>query len=41
MFILLAGVAYTVLLFSWQWLLCHQDKKNLQVGQKPKAVSVS
>ena len=25
--ILLAGVAYTTLLFSWQWLLYHQDKK--------------
>ena len=25
--ILLAGVAYTTLLFSWQWLLSHQDKK--------------
>ena len=25
--ILLAGVAYTTLLFSWQWLLRHQDKK--------------
>ena len=25
--ILLTGVAYTVLLFSWQWLLHHQDKK--------------
>ena len=25
--ILLAGVAYTTLLFSWQWLLHHQDKK--------------
>ena len=25
--ILLAGVAYTAVLFSWQWLLRHQDKK--------------
>ena len=25
--ILLAGTAYTTLLFSWQWLLHHQDKK--------------
>ena len=25
--ILLAGVAYTTLLFFWQWLLHHQDKK--------------
>lgn len=26
-FTLLGGVAYTVLLFSWQWLLYHQNKK--------------
>ena len=28
--ILLAGMAYTALLFSWQWLLHHQDKKILK-----------
>ena len=24
--ILLIGAVYTILLFTWQWLLCHQDK---------------
>lgn len=28
--ILLAGIAYTSLLFSWQWLLVHQDKTLLR-----------
>ena len=28
--ILLAGIAYTSLLFSWQWLLVHQDKRLLR-----------
>ena len=29
-FILLLGITYTMLLFSWQWLLYHQNKKVLR-----------
>ena len=29
-FVLLAGGTYTAILFSWQWLLWHQDKKLLK-----------
>ena len=33
--ILLAGIAYTSLLFSWQWLLVHQDRRLLRwVGKQ-------